>query len=313
MVVCCPPSPSPSALLAQKAHPADPGADVTQHNSHAVAAVNYGLILFLQQQHASALAVLEPLFDHVDILQDGTALCLCALLLEVYLDSCQLPKAVDILHYLQGLTTPAVSLPLGGGQEGPSEAAAAGGAGGGSSSSKGPGLASADRSPRKQQQQQDAGAVVAAGRVDGGSGGQDGAGSQQQGGAVVPLDQALPHMSKTKGTRMQEVCHDGGCGPLLASLLLAGAAALCARTQAAAVCSCVMVHVLLWSARVLDDALIRPHAVCRCLSLCGSKVARPQATTWLPCCTCTRRAWHWPATTTRQPRKRLVAGSSTGS
>lgn len=208
--LCAAPLPLPSPLLAQKAHPSDPGADVTQHNSHAVAAVNYGLILFLQQQHASALAVLEPLFEHVDILQDGTALCLCALLLEVYLDSCQLPKAVDILHYLQGLTTPAVSLPLGGGQEGTSEAAAGGPGGGGSSSSKGPGLASADRSPRKQQQQ-DAGAVAAAGRVDGSSGGQDGAGSQQQGGAVVPLDQALPHMSKTKGTRMQEVCHDEGC------------------------------------------------------------------------------------------------------
>lgn len=69
----------------------------------------------------------------------------------------------------------------------------------------------------------------------------------------------------------------------------------------------------LWSFRGLDNALMPPDAVCRCLSLCGSKVARPQATTWLPCCTCTRRAWRWPATTTRQPRKRLVAGGSTGS
>lgn len=181
------------------AHPSDPGDDVTQHNTHAVAAVNYGLILFLQQQHASALAVLEPLFEHVDTLQDGTALCLCVLLLEIYLDSCQLPKAVDLLQYLQGLCTPALSLLLGAGQEG--SEAVAGGAGAGSSSSKGSGLTSADRSPRKQQHQQDgpqeARAVAAAGRGDGSRAGQDG--------AVVPLDQALPNMSKTKGTRMAEV------------------------------------------------------------------------------------------------------------
>lgn len=189
---------------AQKAHPADAG-DFTQHNCHAVAAVNYGLILFLQQQHASALAVLEPLFDNVDILQDGTALCLCALLLEIYLDSCQLPKAVEVLQYLQRQCPPQ-GFPGLGGQAGPE---AATGEAGSSSSSQGQQLRAGSRSPRKQHEregQKEAGAAAAGGgSADQGSAQQLGGNGQQQD-AVVPLSQALPTTSKTLGKRMQEVC-----------------------------------------------------------------------------------------------------------
>lgn len=203
-----------SSPLLQKAHPAAP-TDVQQYNTHALAAVNYGLILFLQQQHATALSVLEPLFEEVDILQDGTGLCLCTLLLEIYLDCCQLPKAVEVLQYLQNQAAAAKpAVPLGADVLG----VPAGDAGSSSSNQGSPSAVAArdssSRSPSKQQEGQQA--AGPAGVIEGQTGGQqqDGGGEQ---GPVVPLSQALPVLSKTKGQRMQEVGGGGwaqpGCMP----------------------------------------------------------------------------------------------------
>jgi hypothetical protein len=213
----------------QKTHPSDPN-DNTKQNSHAVAAVNYGLILFLQQQQATAQAVLEPLFEDVDLLQDGTALCLCVLLLELYLDSCQLPKAVQILQYLQGLAPPA-GLP---GSPGSSPAAATGETCSNAGSSQGQlsagaGSSASAKSPRHQPQPQQHEAVhkdssteagrdgegdLPAGQVDG----VDAGGEQQQQQQQQPqqqqvsagcLSETLPVLSKTKGQCMQQVSDQG--------------------------------------------------------------------------------------------------------
>ncbi|KAF6264492.1 hypothetical protein COO60DRAFT_127921 [Scenedesmus sp. NREL 46B-D3] len=77
--------------------------------AYTAAAINYGILLFVQQQHAKALAVLEPLHSDVEAMHDGAALCLCVLLLEIYLASGQLPKAAQVLHYLQSSNSPGVA------------------------------------------------------------------------------------------------------------------------------------------------------------------------------------------------------------
>lgn len=214
----------------QKAHPADPE-DASKQNSHAVAAVNYGLILFLQQQQATAQAVLEPLFEDVDLLQDGTALCLCALLLEVYLDSCQLPKAVQVLQYLQGLAVPA-GLPglLGSTPAAPGlgQAAVTGDTGSSQGQvSAGAGSSTSAKSPRHQSQpqpQQQAtvhkDSSTAAGRdgkqdhAEGQPDQVDAGSEQQQQVAAGYLSEVLPVLSKTKGQCMQQVSAQGNLARL---------------------------------------------------------------------------------------------------
>lgn len=52
--------------------------------------------------------MLEPLYSDVEAIHGGAALCLCVLLLEVYLGSGQLPKAAQVLHYLQSSNSPGV-------------------------------------------------------------------------------------------------------------------------------------------------------------------------------------------------------------
>jgi hypothetical protein len=196
-----------SSPLLQKVHPAAP-TDVAQYNTHALAAVNYGLILFLQQQHATALSVLEPLFEEVDLLQDGTGLCLCTLLLEIYLDCCQLPKAVEVLQYLQNQAAAAKpAIPIRADGLGVAEDAGSSSSNQGSPSAVGA-RDSSSRSPVKQQEGQQAAGPVGGGEGQPGGQQQDGGGEQ---GPVVPLSQALPVLSKTKGQRMQEV---GGWGLL---------------------------------------------------------------------------------------------------
>jgi hypothetical protein len=74
--------------------------------AYTAAAINHGILLFVQQQHAKALAVLEPLYTSVEAMHGGAALCLCVLLLEIYLSSGQLPKAAQVLHYLQSSNSP---------------------------------------------------------------------------------------------------------------------------------------------------------------------------------------------------------------
>jgi hypothetical protein len=66
-----------------------------------VAAVNYGILLFTHQQHAKALSVLEPVYGHVEAMHGGSAICLCAVLLEIYISSNQLGKAAQVIQYLQ--------------------------------------------------------------------------------------------------------------------------------------------------------------------------------------------------------------------
>lgn len=80
--------------------------DAVNRTAFTAAAINYAMLLFVQQQHAKALAVLEPLYNSVEAMHGGAALCLCVLLLEIYLGSNQLPKAAQVLHYLQASTSP---------------------------------------------------------------------------------------------------------------------------------------------------------------------------------------------------------------
>jgi len=177
----------------QKSHSPDP-TDCTQWNVRAVAAVNHALILFLQQQHAAALSVLEPLFEEVDLLQDGTALCTCVLLLEVYLDSMQLPKAVQVLEYLQGLSGP----------RGPEALCSSDGNAPGDAAGSSTQHAAPDK-PHLQQDRKDGGSAGPAGGAAAGAGGQQEAGSGAGSGRHVALSEALPVVSKTRSSFMQEV------------------------------------------------------------------------------------------------------------
>lgn len=188
----------------QKSHSPDP-TDCTQWNVRAVAAVNHALILFLQQQHAAALSVLEPLFEDVDLLQNGTALCTCVLLLEVYLDSMQLPKAVQVLEYLQGLSGPRAPEALCS-----SDAPTPGDAAGSSTQQAAP------EKSHPQQDRKDGGPVGPAGGAAAGAGGQQEAGAGAGAGRHVALSEALPVVSKTRSSFMQEV----GVGKLAGRLSL---------------------------------------------------------------------------------------------
>lgn len=151
--------------------------------------------------------MLEPLFEDVDVLQDGAALCVCVLLLEIYLDSLQLPRAVQLLEYLQGLPA-AAAASAGAVQPSVAEKSPAGPAGSSRSNSS-----SHDSS--QQQQQQEAGKDAAAGGAGGAaqpSGTQQEARPDQQQSSCQdsllssqPLSQALPVVSKTKSEFMQEV------------------------------------------------------------------------------------------------------------
>ncbi|WIA08513.1 hypothetical protein OEZ85_007947 [Tetradesmus obliquus] len=83
-------------LDAHKQPPGEPSSP-----AYTAAAINYGILLFVQQQHAKALAVLEPLYSDVEAIHGGAALCLCVLLLEVYLGSGQLPKAAQVAQLVE--------------------------------------------------------------------------------------------------------------------------------------------------------------------------------------------------------------------
>eukprot|EP00878_Enallax_costatus_P016304 GHUV01017102.1.p1 GENE.GHUV01017102.1~~GHUV01017102.1.p1 ORF type:complete len:285 (+),score=99.77 GHUV01017102.1:226-1080(+) len=75
-----------------------------------VAAINHAALLHMQQQHATALQILEPLYAHIEGMHGGAAICLCVLLLEIYLGSDQHAKAAQVLHHLQNSLEPEVSL-----------------------------------------------------------------------------------------------------------------------------------------------------------------------------------------------------------
>jgi hypothetical protein len=73
---------------------------LAMQSARAVAAINLGAALLAQQQAASALSVLEPVYARVEALHGGAALVLCCLLLEIHLDSGCLGSAAAILDYL---------------------------------------------------------------------------------------------------------------------------------------------------------------------------------------------------------------------
>ena len=127
------------AEAARALGPAPPLADASP-----AAAINAAHILVTQQRHASALAILEPLFARADELHGGAALHVCLLLLDVRLAARQHAKAAEVLAYLE------TAFGLGGGSGGGGDAAAAttaadgssdggGGGGGGVGSSGGGG------------------------------------------------------------------------------------------------------------------------------------------------------------------------------
>lgn len=74
---------------------------VAASDDYPVAAINAAHLLVLQQRHASALQLLEPLFDGIESINGGAALHLCLLLLEVYLASRQHTKAAGVIGYLE--------------------------------------------------------------------------------------------------------------------------------------------------------------------------------------------------------------------
>jgi hypothetical protein len=116
---------SSDAADAAAALPPQPGAP------YAVAAVNAAHVMVLQGRHASALALLEPLFDRAEAVSGGAALHLCLLLLEAYLGSRQHTKAAEVVAYLE--------LALGLGPDGGALRSSSGGGGGGGDSGGGGG------------------------------------------------------------------------------------------------------------------------------------------------------------------------------
>lgn len=102
-------------MQASSSNAADSSGDVTSNSAAAApdgatAAINRALLLCLRRQHASALALLRPLYEHsVEGLDEGQALRLCLLLVELHLASGQLAQAASVLHFLEhssGLVAP---------------------------------------------------------------------------------------------------------------------------------------------------------------------------------------------------------------
>jgi hypothetical protein len=96
-------SPSPSAATASTTEfPGVPAATAAASSSSCIAPrVNLALLLTLQQQHASALALLEPLYACLDTSYAGVSLRVCCLLLDNYLASQQYSKAAQVICYLE--------------------------------------------------------------------------------------------------------------------------------------------------------------------------------------------------------------------
>ena len=77
------------------------GAPAAAASTSIASTVNLALLLTLQQQHASALALLEPLYACLDTSYAGVALRVCCLLLDNYLASQQYSKAAQVICYLE--------------------------------------------------------------------------------------------------------------------------------------------------------------------------------------------------------------------
>ncbi|GLI68210.1 hypothetical protein VaNZ11_012554 [Volvox africanus] len=69
----------------------------------AVAQLNRATLLFHQHRYASAAALLEPLAANVEALAEGTAVRVLTLLLDIYIEGRQLPRAVALLHRFERL------------------------------------------------------------------------------------------------------------------------------------------------------------------------------------------------------------------
>jgi len=94
-------STSPAAAAAAAAAATVPSSSTSAENCYAVAAINAAHVLVLQQKHATALQILEPLFGRVESINGGAALHLCLLLFEVYLAAHQHTKMAAVISYLE--------------------------------------------------------------------------------------------------------------------------------------------------------------------------------------------------------------------
>ncbi|GMJ15653.1 hypothetical protein like AT5G35430 [Hibiscus trionum] len=66
-----------------------------------VVSLNIAVIWFHLREYAKALAVLEPLYQNIEPIDETTALHICLLLLDVVLASCDASKSADVLNYLE--------------------------------------------------------------------------------------------------------------------------------------------------------------------------------------------------------------------
>lgn len=66
-----------------------------------VTTLNIAVVLFHLHEYASALSILEPLFQNLEPIEETTALHICLLLLDVALASQNAKKVVEVLQYLE--------------------------------------------------------------------------------------------------------------------------------------------------------------------------------------------------------------------
>lgn len=80
--------------------PTDSGALIIEPDQ-AIASINKAVILYHQHNYLAAVEILEPLFLIVEALEEGAALRVCFLLLDVYIECHVLHKAATVLSYLE--------------------------------------------------------------------------------------------------------------------------------------------------------------------------------------------------------------------
>eukprot|EP00252_Welwitschia_mirabilis_P024256 TRINITY_DN7135_c1_g1_i1.p1 TRINITY_DN7135_c1_g1~~TRINITY_DN7135_c1_g1_i1.p1 ORF type:complete len:873 (+),score=174.96 TRINITY_DN7135_c1_g1_i1:329-2947(+) len=66
-----------------------------------IAILNTAIILYNLQQYASAMSVLEPLFQNIEPIDETAALRICLLMLDIALASHQAAKAADVIRYME--------------------------------------------------------------------------------------------------------------------------------------------------------------------------------------------------------------------
>ncbi|DBB12251.1 TPA: hypothetical protein ACH3X3_006355 [Trebouxia sp. C0006] len=74
--------------------------DADQYES-SVLRLNMAILLVQQNKTTAALEVLEPLFEHIEPMQENVAIRVCLLLMELYLAGSNYAQAAKVLHYLE--------------------------------------------------------------------------------------------------------------------------------------------------------------------------------------------------------------------